>query len=117
MCLDPDYAGLDRVSSLYRRRVYCYCYFFSVISFATAPQSDNYLGAAGVVLIWKTAPGSSLDSACTVALIPMAARAPRRIPQGNQRNYTRWLSLGSMSPYVLWMGGVGPNEREKEIRK
>ncbi len=37
---------------------------------------------AAAVLIWKTAPGSSLVSAWTVAVMPSAARAPRTTPQG-----------------------------------
>lgn len=31
--------------------------------------------------------GKSVVSACTVALMPSAASAPRTTPQGNQRNY------------------------------
>ena len=42
---------------------------------------------AVTVLIWKTAPGSSLVSAWTVAVMPRAASAPRTIPQGTQRNW------------------------------
>ena len=40
----------------------------------------------GIVLIWKTAVGRSLASACTVAFMPMAAKAPRIIPHGTKRN-------------------------------
>lgn len=40
-------------------------------------------------LIWKVAPGNSDVSACTVAFMPMFARAPLMIPQGNQRNCSR----------------------------
>lgn len=39
------------------------------------------------VLIWKVAPGRSAISACTVALIPMLASAPRMMPHGNQRYF------------------------------
>ena len=41
---------------------------------------------AGIVLIWNVAPGSSADSACTVALIPILASAPLKTPHGNHRN-------------------------------
>lgn len=64
----------------------------------SSSSSWAYLGAAGTVLIWKTAAGNSLVSACTVALMPIAARAPRRIPQGNQRNY---ISLDSMKARLI----------------
>lgn len=58
----------------------------SSMSTKNVASSLRYGALAGIVLIWKTAPGSSLVSACTVALMPMAASAPRTTPQGNQRN-------------------------------
>jgi hypothetical protein len=54
---------------------------------------DPHQGFAVILLIWNVAPGNSLVSACTVALIPMLARAPRIMPQGNQRNYSLLISI------------------------
>lgn len=54
-----------------------------------------YVPFAGMVLIWNTAPGSSVDSAWTVALIPSAARAPRTMPHGNHRNCLSMISFVS----------------------
>jgi hypothetical protein len=48
---------------------------------------------ADTVLIWKTAPGSSVDSAWTVAVMPSAASAPRTMPQGNQRNFLDFVNF------------------------
>ena len=60
-----------------------------------AAWSLVYGALTGIVLIWKTAPGSSLVSAWTVALMPMAASAPRTTPQGNQRNWGRSVNQDS----------------------
>lgn len=50
-------------------------------------RTGTFYDLVGTVLIWNTAPGSSLVSAWTVALMPIAASAPLTIPQGNHRNY------------------------------
>ena len=50
------------------------------------PPDVIYQGFAVTDLIWNVAPGNSEVSACTVALIPILARAPLIIPQGNHRN-------------------------------
>ena len=57
-----------------------------MVGYTDIPARTVYV-LTGMVLIWKTAPGSSLISAWTVATMPRAASAPRTMPQGNDRNY------------------------------
>lgn len=62
-------------------------YIHYVVGYHVFSQASYDL--IGIVLIWKTAVGKSLASACTVAFKPMAASAPRIIPHGTSRNCTR----------------------------
>lgn len=70
-----------------------------------SPRNSPY-DLVDIVLIWNTAPGSSFVSAWTVALMPMAARAPRTMPHGNQRNCPASSLASSLPRYYLGQKGV-----------
>lgn len=61
-------------------------YAAKCLQILSQPLPVPFYGLALTVLIWKMAPGSSVDSPCTVALSPMLAKAPLITPLGNQRN-------------------------------
>jgi hypothetical protein len=77
----PLNAKVQNVSDAHRKEG-----FGLAISYPNLKKVRRRYYFVTIDLIWNVAPGSSEVSAWTVALMPMLARAPRIMPQGNQRN-------------------------------